>query len=96
MSDYAKHTAVEVFESSRTMFEALVGELTGPDCARSTHAELEEQLTERSRQLMRQLLQDHLDLRAIGEQRRPEEVTGADGVRHARVERGHTRRSPCA
>jgi hypothetical protein len=73
------------------MFEALVGELAGPDCVQSTHAELEERLTERSRQLMRQLLQDHLDLRAIGEQRRVEGVAGADGVRRARVERGHTR-----
>jgi hypothetical protein len=91
VSEYAKPAAVEAFESSRTMFEALVGELAGPDCVQSTHAELEERLTERSRQLMRRLLQDHLDLRAISEQRHPEVVAGADGVRRARVERGHTR-----
>ncbi len=40
---------------------------------------------------MRSLFQDHLDLRACGEQRRPEGVPGSDGVVRARAERGHQR-----
>jgi hypothetical protein len=72
------------------LFDALVGELTGPDCAGATHAELEDVLTARSRELMRQLLQDHLDLRARREQRLPE-VTDAEGVARGSVETGHAR-----
>ncbi len=91
MAEYAKHTTAQAFEPSHTMFAALVAELAGPDCAQATHAEVEEQLTQRSRQLTRQLLQDHLDLRAAREQRRPEGATGADKTTRTRVERGHTR-----
>ena len=54
------------------------------------HAELEEQLGVRGRELLRRLHQDHLDLRAARERRR-EEVTGADGITRTRVEIGHRR-----
>jgi hypothetical protein len=91
VAEYAKHTAAQAFQPSHAMFAALVAELAGPDCVQATHAEVEEQLTQRSRQLTRQLLQDHLDLRAAREQRRPEGVTGADRTTRTRVERGHTR-----
>lgn len=91
MAEYAKHTAAQAFEPSHAMFAALVTELAGPDCVQATHAEVEEQLTQRSRQLTRQLLQDHLDLRAAREQRRPEGATGADNTTRTHVERGHTR-----
>jgi len=55
-----------------------------------THAEIEEQLGARGRELLRRLHQDHLDLRAAREQRQ-EKVTGADGVVRTRAEAGHTR-----
>jgi hypothetical protein len=55
-----------------------------------THAELEGQLGERGRELLRRLHQDHLDLRAAREQRR-EAVTGSDGIARTRVEGGHRR-----
>jgi hypothetical protein len=64
--------------------------LAGPGAACLTHAELEEQLAERGRELLRRLHQDHLDLRAMREQRR-EKVTGADAITRTRVETGHRR-----
>jgi hypothetical protein len=81
---------VEAFDASRVLFEVLVGELAGSDRARATHAELEDMLTTRSRELFCQLLQDHLDLRAQREQRLPE-VTDAQQVTRPAVETGHTR-----
>jgi Uncharacterised protein family (UPF0236) len=82
---------MEAFEASRAIFEALVGQLADPDgVLDASHAELEELLTTRSRELMRQLLQDHLDLRAQREQRL-HEVTDAERVVHGSVETGHTR-----
>ena len=55
-----------------------------------THGELEEHLTVKGREVLRTLLQDHLDLRA---QREPhlESVVGADGVARNSVEEGHDR-----
>ncbi len=90
MSQYAMCADVEAFEASRVLFEAVVGELAGSDCVRATHGELEDVLTARSRELMRQLLQDHLDLRAQREQRLPE-VTDAEQVTRGAVEPGHAR-----
>lgn len=55
-----------------------------------THAELEEQLDERGRELLRQLHQDHLDLRAAREDRRTG-LTGAEGITRTRVETSHRR-----
>jgi len=72
------------------MFASVVGELESTETVRCTHGELEDLLTRRSRELVRTLMQDHLDLRAAGEQRQ-EEVTGADGVARTRVEKGHQR-----
>ena len=54
------------------------------------HAELEEQLQARGRELLRRLHQDHLDLLAAREQRR-DDVAGADGIARTRAERGHGR-----
>jgi hypothetical protein len=88
VSAYA--TSATVFEASRAMFESMVGELAGPDCVLASHAELEELLTTRARELMRQLFQDHLDLRAQREQRLSE-VTDAGQVARPAVETGHTR-----
>lgn len=56
MSGYADEAAAG-FERSRAVFDAVVAELADPECAQVTHAELEERLTERSRELMRQLFQ---------------------------------------
>jgi hypothetical protein len=82
--------AAGAFDRSRELFEQVVAGLADPGHGRLTHGELEEQLTARSRELMRSLLQDHLDLRACREQRR-EPVAGADGVERTRTEHGHQR-----
>ena len=54
------------------------------------HGELEAQLQADAREVFRQLFQDHLDLRAVREQR-IEDVVDADQVAHPSAEPGHTR-----
>jgi hypothetical protein len=80
----------EAFGRSRECFEGLVTVLADPAGGRLTHAQMEDQLTVLSRELVRLLHQDSLDLRAAREQRR-EPVTGSDQVRRGITERGHDR-----
>ncbi|MDL4818680.1 ISKra4 family transposase [Actinomadura opuntiae] len=75
-----------------------LGQLTGPQAASWPHDRLEELLEQRGRELLRQMLQAHLDLRAAGERRAAERAraagagtVGADGVRRHRLESGHHR-----
>ena len=82
--------AAEAFGRSRACFEELITTLAGPQGGRLTHAQMEEQLTALSRELVRTLHQDSLDLRTVREQRRGL-VTGSDQVRRGIVERGHDR-----
>lgn len=60
------------------------------EAAGCTHEELEARLDRAGRELICQLLQDHLDLRATRE-RRAGEVVDGDGVAHRAVEAGHRR-----
>jgi hypothetical protein len=78
------------FAGSRGRFETVAAWLEGAESAALPHAELEARLEVESRELFRQLLQDHLDLRAQRE-RRLEEVVGADGLPRASAEAGHQR-----
>jgi hypothetical protein len=78
------------FAASREQFESVIGFLDGADAAGLSHAELEERLDRDGRELLRRLLDDHLALRALREQRL-EQVLGDEGVRRARVEAGHQR-----
>ena len=80
----------EAFSRSRECFGELITVLAGPESRRLTHAQMEDQLTVLSRELVRVLHQDSLDLRAAREQRR-EPVTGSDGVARGIVEPGHDR-----
>ncbi|MGW3467359.1 hypothetical protein ACWDKQ_02535 [Saccharopolyspora sp. NPDC000995] len=68
------------------MFGSIITELGAVDRG-ITHGELEEPLTERSRQLMRRLLQKHLDLRAVREHPVPGGVTGPEGIQRTLLER---------
>jgi len=64
--------------------------LDGADVGGLSHAELEERLDRDGRELLRRLLDDHLALRALREQRL-EEVIGDEGVTRGRIEAGHER-----
>lgn len=80
----------DVFAVSRQCFDQLVGFLGGDGAGGLTHAELEDQLAMRGRELVRQLFQDHLDLRALREARR-DDVVDAAGMGRGAVEADHRR-----
>jgi hypothetical protein len=86
----AESCAAEGFARSAEQFFALSGWLAGEQARGLEHCELEARLAEDGRELIRALLQDHLDLRAACEPRL-DGVVGADGVRRRHVERGHER-----
>ena len=77
------------------MFGVLAAELAGPAAAVLTASELEELLDERGREVLKQLLQDHYDLRKVREEQQAREdrapVTGTDGITRTRLETGHGR-----
>ena len=89
MQGYAPACRDEAFTGAREHFaeteEWLAGEAAGLQ-----HAELEEQLDVRGRELVRRLLQGHLDLLAAREVRR-DDVAGEDGVVRTRTEKGRER-----
>ncbi|MGH9181547.1 MAG: ISKra4 family transposase, partial [Acidimicrobiales bacterium] len=80
----------DAFAVAAGLFDALCGWLGGESSAGLSHHELEDQLDTKGRELLRQLFQEHLELRAVREPRL--EVTDSDSVAHGRVEPGHTRR----
>lgn len=90
MGAYALESATPVFGGAREQFEGIVTWLDGAEAAELTHAKLEARLQVDGRELLRRLMQDHLDLRAEREVRRLD-VVGTDGVRRGNVESGHTR-----
>jgi hypothetical protein len=77
------------------MFAALAAELAGPAAAGLTACELEELLDESGREVIRQLLQDHYDLRRMREEQQAREqrapAAGPDGITRTRLEAGHGR-----
>jgi hypothetical protein len=78
------------FAESQECFRGIIDWAVSEDAAGLQHADLEEQLGGRGRELLRQLLQDRLELTAAREERR-HDVTGKDGVGRTRTERGRTR-----
>ena len=95
MEPYAQIGDASPFAASVSLFTALVNELDGPQAAGLTACDLEDLLAVRGREVQRQLLQDHLDLRAAREQDSVREqhapAAGADGIIRTRVETGHGR-----
>ncbi len=98
MEAYAPLPPGDPFAASGTLFTALAADLAGPGAAGLTACELEELLDARGREVLRQLLQDHYDLRAAREERRARArrgkgapATGADGIARTRLESGHCR-----
>ncbi len=90
MSATASSTGPQVFPASRERFETMVSFLHAEQTGALDHGELETRLDAQGRELLRLLMQDHLDLRAEREQRLPA-VLDADTVAHAWVEVGHHR-----
>lgn len=78
------------FAGSRDRSDTILGWLEGDEATGSDHAELERRLEVDGRELLRQLLQDHLDLRAHREIRL-DGVVDAAGVDRGAVEAGHER-----
>jgi hypothetical protein len=75
----------DAFAASRAAFDALTVTLGGAQTGRWTHDQVEDHLERHGRELLRLLLQDHLDLRARRERhavrhRRLGPVTDADGI----------------
>jgi hypothetical protein len=92
MAIYDTAAPADPFARSRICFESLAEDLAGGRAGEMTHDQLEELVGARGRELERQLLQDHLDLRAIREQKAL--PAGRDRRRvegRGRVERGHER-----
>ncbi len=75
---------------SRECFDQLLAWLEGDRASGLTHAELEDELEDRGRELLRRMLQDHLSLRAATEPRLTGVADGA-GLVHTAVETEHTR-----
>jgi hypothetical protein len=68
----------EAFWPAQSKFEELVKNLQSERCRGMTHDELEEEVTREGRELLRRMLQGHLDWRGPGPVSEP--VVGADGV----------------
>ncbi len=79
----------DTFAATRERFEEMLGWLEGTESASLSHAELEDQVERRGREVQRLMFQDHLDLRALREKR--VEAVDAEGLVHASVEPGHHR-----
>jgi hypothetical protein len=95
MERHAPVEGADPFAASADLFTALTEELSGAGAAGLTACELEDLVAERGREVQRQLLQDHLDLRAAREEQAARQqhpaATGADGITRTRLEAGHHR-----
>jgi hypothetical protein len=90
MQEYAPVPDGGAFARSREYFGETEQWLASGEAAGLRHADLEEQLQERGREMLRRMFQDHLELRAAREERR-DDVTGAEGIARTRTEKGHGR-----
>ncbi|MCX4791763.1 ISKra4 family transposase [Streptomyces sp. NBC_01221] len=100
MEHYDIGPGPDPFAHSVSAFETLTATLSRRTAGEWTHAELEEHLEAAGRDLIRQLLQDHLDLRAIREEQKTAgasavQVVGPEGRTRPWREKGHERRLAC-
>jgi hypothetical protein len=73
----------QAYGQARENFEHIVGYLDSEEASSMTHSELERELERKGRELMRKLLQEHLQTRSPGDCTQP--VRGADGVERSRA-----------
>lgn len=71
------------YEQARQEFEHIVRYLDSEEVRSMTHSDIERKLEKKGRELMRILLQEHLEARGPGQCEQP--VRGADGVERSRV-----------
>jgi len=71
------------YDQARQEFEHIVGHLDSKEASGMTHSDLERELEKKGRELMRQLLQEHLNNRGPGKCDQP--VCDAEGVERSRV-----------
>jgi hypothetical protein len=90
MQEYVPAPGGEEFTQARECYGELEEWLAGQAAAGLQHAELEDELGVRGRELLRWLFQGHLDLLAAREVRR-HDVTGEDGIARTRAEKGRAR-----
>lgn len=73
----------QAYDQARENFEHIVGYLDSEEASFMTHSELERELEKRGRELMRIMLQEHLDNRSPGNCEKP--VSGSDGIDRCRL-----------
>ena len=75
------------FASSRGCFDQLVSALSGGETAQLDHEEVERLIESGGRELLLQLMQDHLDLRSVREKTTIKPMRGVDGVERTEIRR---------
>jgi hypothetical protein len=80
----------DAYAASHALFDALITRLGDPQMIERPEYAVEEFITGTGRDVLKQMLQDHLDARAAAEPRLAE-VPGADKVVRRRAEPGHSR-----
>jgi hypothetical protein len=101
MEPYDALSELDAYVASRDAFECLVSTLAGAPAWGMAHDELELLLEEQGRNLLRQLMQDHLDARARTEEvaarisTRQPAVRGPEGQARTRRESNHSRWLTC-
>jgi hypothetical protein len=72
-----------LYDQSRQEFEDMVRHMDSEEARSMSHSDLERELEKMGRELMRKMLQEHLQSRGPGESAQP--VRGSDGVERSRV-----------
>lgn len=83
-------TCAEPFGQALAQFAKILTYLSSQEASKMTHSDLERKLAEEGQELLRRLLQEHLDLRSPGEATGP--VRDAQGTERSEPPRLHERR----
>ena len=87
---YQIESVCEAFDAACEQFQLLVEELYGGRSHEMEHGEIEKLISRMGNELMRLLMQGHLDLRAMRELRR-DDLSGADGSPLSHCRKNRTR-----
>ncbi len=85
-----RRSGTDAYAASHALFDALITRMGEPEMLERPEHTVEEFITGTGRDVLKRILQDHLDARAAAEPRLAE-VPGADEVVRRRAEPGHTR-----